>query len=234
MRRTCEPELMDDGLQASAYAAADFSAGDQAVLERCVAVLAERPAARRQRLLDLGCGPGNITFLLAERFPAAQVIGVDGAAAMLQIARARQAQDPSRWRALSFVQGLLCGTGLQSESSGAAALAAGFDALVSNSLLHHLHEPQVLWQALPALAAPGAAIYIRDLRRPANEQAVVALCERHLGGAPEVLRRDYLASLHAAFTAAEVRLQLQCAGLDQALQVNEVDDRYLEVWGHLD
>jgi len=48
-----------------------------------------------------------------------------------------------------------------------------------------------------------------------------------------VLRHDYLASLHAAFTAAEVRLQLQHAGLDQALQVNEVDDRYLEVWGHL-
>ncbi|MFZ9230103.1 MAG: class I SAM-dependent methyltransferase [Prochlorococcaceae cyanobacterium] len=233
MQRTCEPELMDDGLQASAYAAADFSAGDQAVLERCVAVLGERPLASRQRLLDLGCGPGNITFLLAERFPSAQVIGVDGAAAMLQIARTRQAQDPYRWGALSFVQGLLCADGLQSDSRGAAALAAGFDAVVSNSLLHHLHEPQVLWQALPALAAPGAAVYIKDLRRPLSEQAALALRERYLAGAPEVLQRDYLASLHAAFTTAEVRLQLHHAGLDQSLQVKELDDRYLEVWGHL-
>jgi trans-aconitate 2-methyltransferase len=39
-------------------------------------------------VFDLGCGPGNITRLLAERWPAAQVVGVDSSAAML--AKARQ------------------------------------------------------------------------------------------------------------------------------------------------
>ena len=48
--------------------------------------------------------------------------------------------------------------------------------------------------------------------------------------APEVLQRDYRASLHAAFTTAEVKAQLADAGLAQ-LQVLEVEDRYLEVSG---
>ena len=47
MERICEPELIDEPLQAEAYAAADFSSGDRAVLERIDALmrLSSRPAA---------------------------------------------------------------------------------------------------------------------------------------------------------------------------------------------
>jgi len=38
--------------------------------------------------VDLGCGPGNSTRLLAERWPGASVVGVDNSAAMLERARA--------------------------------------------------------------------------------------------------------------------------------------------------
>jgi hypothetical protein len=48
-----------------------------------------------------------------------------------------------------------------------------------------------------------------------------------------VLQRDYLASLHAAFTPEEVQQQLQEAGLADQLQVAALEDRYLEVWGQL-
>ena len=40
------------------------------------------------RIADLGCGPGNLTRTLTERWPAAQVIGVDSSAAMLTQASA--------------------------------------------------------------------------------------------------------------------------------------------------
>jgi len=104
--------------------------------------------------------------------------------------------------------------------------------LVSNSLLHHLHDPLVLWQAIAQAAAPGARIYVKDLRRPPSPEAAEQLRQRYLADAPAVLQHDYLASLHAAFTAAEVEQQLQRCGLEQ-LQVAEVDDRYLEIWGQL-
>lgn len=41
------------------------------------------------RVVDLGCGPGNSTELLVQRFPQAHVLGVDNSAAMLTQARER-------------------------------------------------------------------------------------------------------------------------------------------------
>ena len=43
--------------------------------------------ARPERITDLGCGPGNVTRLLAGRWPRAQITGVDASAAMLERAR---------------------------------------------------------------------------------------------------------------------------------------------------
>ncbi|MBM5801998.1 MAG: class I SAM-dependent methyltransferase [Cyanobacteria bacterium K_DeepCast_35m_m2_023] len=216
----CEPELMDDSLQAAAYAAADFDASDAAVLARIDALFGPclGPA-----VIDLGCGPGNISFRLAQHDPQARVLGIDGSAAMLKLARRRLAAQPELVDRLAFAQCRLPDP----------ALAGGYDAVVCNSLLHHLHQPQVLWTAVRQLGASGALVYVRDLRRPASPEAVLALRDRHLSSAPAVLQRDYVASLHAALTTAEVQQQLQASGLASALQVAEVDDRYLEVWGRL-
>ncbi len=104
--------------------------------------------------------------------------------------------------------------------------------MASNSLLHHLHDPQVLWRTVVELAAPGAVVYIRDLRRPATAAAAEDLLAHHLSSAPAVLQRDFLASLHAAFRPEEVAAQLEAAGLG-GLRVEPLDDRYLEVWGRL-
>ena len=46
-----------------------------------------------------------------------------------------------------------------------------YDLLLSNSLLHHLHDPQVLWRSLPVLGRPGAIVLIMDLMRPASARS---------------------------------------------------------------
>ena len=232
MQRSVEPELMDDPLQVLAYAQADFRATDQALVDRLVELFGESLGdGPGPRLVDLGCGPGNISFGLAERFPQTSVLGLDGAAAMLEVAERELAQRalgcPGLADRLRFAQVLL---GPETLPYG------GFTAVVSNSLLHHLHDPQALWRHLRQLAAPGAAVYIKDLRRPATAEAALALQQLHLAAAPAVLQRDYLASLHAAFEPAEVEAQLRVAGLpvgEQGLRVAALDDRYLEVWGRL-
>ena len=50
----------------------------------------------RGLVVDLGCGPGNVTPHLAARFPRARLLGVDNAPAML--ARARQLDLAATWQ----------------------------------------------------------------------------------------------------------------------------------------
>lgn len=55
-------------------------------------LLARVAHAAPRHVVDLGCGPGNSTELLAQRFPQAQVTGLDNSEAMLESARKRLPQ----------------------------------------------------------------------------------------------------------------------------------------------
>jgi ubiquinone/menaquinone biosynthesis C-methylase UbiE len=223
MKRICEPELMEDPAQARAYAAADFSRTDGAMVE---GLLARHGPHLGRRILDLGCGPGNITLRLADLCPEAAVVGVDGSAAMLALAESRRQQRARRGASpssLAFVQECLPCPSLPDGS---------FSALVSNSLLHHLHDPGVLWQTVARLGAPGAVVAVQDLRRPGEESECQRLVRQHGAALHPLVRADYLHSLRAAFSPEEVEDQLLRAGLE-GLAVQCVDDQYLRVEGRL-
>jgi len=109
---------------------------------------------------------------------------------------------------------------------------ARYELLFSNSLLHHLADPSVLWTTLRLWGSPGAAVFVMDLLRPASRTDAESLVERHASGEPDVLRRDFLHSLLAAYRPDEVRAQLGRAGLAD-LRIETVSDRHFVVWGAL-
>ena len=90
MERVPEPELMEGREQAAAYAAADFSASDGAVVARLGELF---PEGLGPRVIDLGCGPGRIIQVLAPRF--AEVHGVDVSDEMLRLGRERMKEHPN-------------------------------------------------------------------------------------------------------------------------------------------
>jgi SAM-dependent methyltransferase len=229
MERIREPELMDDSLQARVYVEADFAASDAALVQRILDLACREGLG--SKVVDLGCGPGNISFRLAAALPQACVLGVDGAAAMLELAEQRRCNDPARWSQLRFHRACLPLAPGALESLP-APFAPPYSAIVSNSLLHHLHDPAVLWRSVSQLAAPGALVVVRDLRRPPDPQTLAALVERHAAAAHPLLRRDFANSLAAAFRPEEVEAQLLAAGLTR-LSVSPQEDRYLEVSGRL-
>lgn len=216
MERLPEPELMDDPVQARAYAQADFSEPHEAFVRH---FQGRFPGHAPVRVLDLGCGPADVTARFARAYPQAKVLGVDGAETMIALGREALARAGLAQR-VSLLAARL---------PGAALPAHGFDTVISNSLLHHLPDPAVLWEAVRAHAVPGAAVFVMDLARPASREQAQALVDRYAGAEPEVLRRDFHNSLLAAFTAEEIRVQLARAGL--AFAVERLSDRHVAVYG---
>ena len=47
-------------------------------------LLARVAADRPRAVVDLGCGPGNLTVALADRWPAARIVGLDSSAEMIE------------------------------------------------------------------------------------------------------------------------------------------------------
>ena len=68
-----------------------------------VELVARVGAGRPAEVVDLGCGPGNLTGLLAERWPAAHVVGLDSSPEMIE--KARGSASPSTTPSPTFATG---------------------------------------------------------------------------------------------------------------------------------
>jgi len=220
MQRIPEPDLMDDAEQARAYAEADFEQPH----EQFVALFQQQfpQSDIRGGVLDLGCGPCDVSWRFARAYPQCHIDAVDGAATML-----------------THAQELIERHGLQSRIGlhlcylpDDVLPQTAYGTIISNSLLHHLADAQVLWQCISRVASPGAAVFIMDLMRPDNPDQARMLVDEYACDEAEILRHDFYHSLLAAYTVAEVRAQLLFAGLE-GLQVQAVSDRHLTVSGTL-
>ena len=218
MQRILEPELMNSAEQARAYAEADFTAAHQSFIHTFQEKFPQQDITHE--VLDLGCGPGDITRRFAQAFPGATLHGVDGAGAMLREAQRLNLQHGLAERII-LVESRLPGLDLPQQH---------YHTIISNSLLHHLHNPHDLWESIKQHAKPVAAVFIMDLMRPDNADDARRLVDCYASGEPKILREDFYHSLCAAFTPEEVQQQLTEHALSQ-LSIEVISDRHMIVFG---
>jgi trans-aconitate 2-methyltransferase len=114
-------------------------------------LIAQIPLEAPRAIYDLGCGPGNITRLLAERWPGAMVTGVDSSPDMLAKAR-REAP----------------GVAFQLADLAHWSPPAPADLLFSNATLHWLDDHAALLPRLIAQLARGGVLAVQI---PRNHQS---------------------------------------------------------------
>jgi ubiquinone/menaquinone biosynthesis C-methylase UbiE len=208
--RTLEPEVMD-----SAEEARDYDAMDHAAVNR--AFVADFLAAwdGRQPVLDVGTGTAQIPVELCRQHAAARVTGVDLAEHMLRVGRdnVRRAGLGDRIRLERWdAKHLPCADG-------------SFGAVLSNSIVHHIPEPGVVLAEMVRVLAPGGTLFVRDLLRPNDAEALRHLVDLYAAGANDHQRRMFADSLRAALSLGEVRDLVGALGYDPA-GVRQTTDRH--------
>src|SRR5262249_40990790 len=148
---------------------------------------------------------------------------VDGSAAMLKYARKALRARPGLARRIRLTRAFLPGTALPRKS---------YDVILSSNFLHHLHEPDVLWQTIQLYAKRGPRVFVTDLCRPPNRAGANKIVEKYSAAEPAILQRDFLNSLLAAFTVEEVREQLIRAQLGH-LRTKVISDRHIAIFGRM-
>ena len=110
-------------------------------------LLARVALERPRTVVDLGCGAGNVTRVLAERWPDASVLGVDNSAPMLSKARA--------------APGDLARVAFEAADIGAWRPSSPVDLLYSNAALHWLPDHATLFPAVARMVAPGGVLAVQ-------------------------------------------------------------------------
>lgn len=127
-----------------------------------IELLARVPLAEAPSAVDLGCGPGNSTELLAARYPQAEIVGIDSSEAMLASARERlpglrfERADIAAWRPARPPALIFANAVLQWLPDHASLLPRLFDSLAPGGVLalqmpDNLDEPS--HRAMRELAA---------------------------------------------------------------------------------
>ncbi len=221
MKRIPEPELMDSDEQARAYAAADFSGAHQSYVTLFHKTFPDRPA--RATVLDLGCGAADVVIRFAEANPRYTFHAVDGSAAMLKYARQALRGRSNLARRIKLALAFIPEARLPRKT---------YDVILSSNFLHHLHEPEALWQTIRRYAKQVTLVFVTDLFRPPNRAAAIRLVERYAAAEPAILQRDFLNSLLSSFTVEEVREQLIQAQLGH-LRIEVISDRHVMISGRM-
>ena len=230
LKRVLEPEVMDSPEEAQDYDSMDH--GD--VNRRFVDDLLDAIDATVAQIfsndnedgnfldfLDLGTGTAQIPIELCQRDERFRCLAVDMAPSMLELARINLEMAHLTDR---VVMGLEDAKSLPYEDGR-------FSVLFSNSLIHHLPDPEPAVAEAVRVTDSGGTLFFRDLIRPPDDAAVKRLVYTYAGH--ETKRQQQLLdqSLRAALSLDEIREIVASCGFPPT-SVRTSSDRHWTWIGH--
>lgn len=159
--RILEPEVMDDPAEAALYDEMDHRVVNERFAEDLLTA-ADEAGVRLERIADWGTGTALIPITLCRLDPRISVTAVEPSGAMRALAERNIAAAGLAGR-IEIVGG------------GFDSVSGPFDAVVSNSLVHHLAQPQAAFERALEVVRAGGLLFHRDLVRPESLAELSAL-----------------------------------------------------------
>lgn len=199
---------MDTVEAAEEYDAMEHGEVDEAFVNRVIEL-----GANSGHFLDVGTGPAQIPILLAQKCPNIHITAIDLSKEMLKIAK-RHIIDTDLTDRITL------------EHIDAKTLPYcdnGFDGLISNSIVHHIHDAEKALQEMGRVVKPKGVVLIRDLIRPNTPADAQAFVDRYAADDTPYQQKLYYDSFLAAFTIAEVNQMLSEMDMPGATVVQSTD-----------
>ncbi len=208
IERILEPEVMDTMEDALEYDAMDFTEVNTSFAERAIELL---PA--EGLVLDLGTGSARIPILILQRNPKLKIVAVDLSENMLKVGKLN-------------VDAFNYSSNIKLEIVDAKKLPypdKHFDAVISNSLLHHIPDPLPVLKEINRVSKCKAGILIRDLIRPDSLAIVENFVQQYAADCDDHQKRLFRDSLLASFTIEEVKSLIEKSGIKDSVVVQSSD-----------
>ena len=170
------------------------------------------------RVLDVGTGTALIPIEIATRLPGLRITAIDLAEEMLVLGRKNVAAAGQADRI----------TLQRIDAKDLAGPNAAFDAVVSNSIVHHIPQPLDVIREMARVTRKGGLLFVRDLLRPDSKAELDRLVSQYAGDANDRQRQLFADSLHAALTLDEVADLLESIALPREA-VQQTSDRHWTV-----
>ena len=210
LKRVLETETMDTLEEALDYDEMDHAEVNRIFVDDLLAC-----GKIEGEVLDLGTGPARIPLHLCHRIEEVRVCAVELAVNMLDIARNNVEVEGLTDRILLD----------RVDAKKLPYENQRFDVVMSNSLVHHIPDPQVVLVEITRVARPGGLVFVRDLLRPEDNFEVRRLVEQHAGDQSAHAREMFADSLRAALELTEIRELIQRLGIEPAT-VQQTSDRH--------
>ena len=210
LQRKLEPEVMDSWEEALGYDAMDHREVNQRFADDFLAT-----GVQSGEILDLGTGTAQIPIVICKQAAKLQIVAGDMALSMLDIAR--------RNVEIASLQNNIFPDHIDAKQ---LTYADGrFDAVISNSIIHHLENPILAIQEAVRVCRPGGRIFFRDLLRPASLEALSHLVQTYSGQEESLAQEMFSRSLEAALTLQEIQDLIASLGFSPA-DVKVTSDRH--------